>query len=411
VTVVLECLGFGPELTNNWSGRMIRQIPIKIVYGVRTSRLAKIVLAVIGLLLITATVALFNANTLLINIDGKTVRLLTFSHTVGGALTHSWLGIYPEDIVKPSRDTLLSNGLTIEVTRSNPVQLNVDTQSFAVRTTGKTVGEALTDLSERYGLGIKEFDEVNIPRSDSLVANMELNVRRAIPVHIQIDGQETDTYLAPRTVADALVKLGITLGEKDKISLPLDYTLVPDDKIQVVRVVEKVETVETEIPYKVVAQDADFPVGLPDRIISRGSNGLQEQTVKLTLEDGEEVQREVLNQRIVMEPVSQVVSRGAQTTISRGGSSYHFKRAYVMTATAYSIPGGRTATGASVRRGIVAVDPGVIPLGTKVYVEGYGPAVALDTGGAIRGKRIDLYMNSLQAAFSWGVRSVVVYVQ
>jgi uncharacterized protein YabE (DUF348 family) len=390
---------------------MIREIPIKVVYGVRTSRLAKIVLAVICLLLITATIAISNANTLLINIDGKTIRLKTLSSTVGGALANSWLGIYPEDTVKPSRDTMISNDLTIEVTRSNPIRLNVDTQSLAVRTTGKTVGEALTDLSERYGLGIKDIDEVNISRTDSLVANMELNVRRSIPVHIQVDGKETDTYLAPRTVADTLVKLGITLGEKDKVSLPLDYTLVPDDKIQVVRVVEKVETVKTEIPYQVVAQDADFPVGLPDRIITRGSNGFQEQTVKLTLEDGKEVEREVLNQRIVMEPVSQVVSRGAQTTVSRGGSSYRFKRAYIMTATAYSIPGGRTATGASVRQGIVAVDPSIIPLGTKVYVDGYGPAVALDTGGAIRGKKIDLYMNSLGAAFSWGVRSVVVYIQ
>ncbi|HWQ72226.1 MAG TPA: ubiquitin-like domain-containing protein [Desulfitobacteriaceae bacterium] len=390
---------------------MIRQIPIKVFYRVRTSRLAKIVLLVIGLLLITSTIALYNANTLLINVDGKTVRLLTICRTVGGALTYSWLGIYPEDIVEPSRDTLVTDGLTIEVTRSMPVQLKVDTQSFAVRTTGKTVGEALTDLSERYGLGIKDLDEVNVPRSDALVANMELNVRRSIPVHIQVDGQETDTYLAPRTVAETMDKLGITLGEMDMVSLPLDYTLVPDDKIQIIRVVEKVETEKTEIPYPVVAQDADFPLGLPDRIVSRGSNGLQEQTVKLRLEDGKEVQREVLNQRIVMEPVSQVVSRGAQTTISRGGSSYHFKRAIMMTATAYCMPGGTTATGASVRQGIVAVDPGVIPLGTKVYVDGYGPAVALDTGGAIRGKRIDLYMNSREAALSWGVRSIIVYVQ
>jgi uncharacterized protein YabE (DUF348 family) len=391
---------------------MIRQIPIKAIYGVRTSRLAKIVLAVICLLLITATIALFNADTLLINIDGKTIRLLTLSQTVGGALTNSWLGIYPEDIVKPARDTNVTPGLTVEVTRSKPIRLNVDDlQSFNARTTCITVGEALTDLSRRFGLGIKDIDEVNFSRSDTLVANMELNVRRAIPVHIQVDGNQSDTYLAPRTVDEALVKLGITLGEKDKVSLPLDHILVPDDKIQIIRVVEKVETVKTEIPYKEVAQDADFPLGLPDQVIDNGSNGLQEQTIKLTLEDGKEVQREVLNQRIVLEPVNKVVSRGAQTTISRGGTKFSFKRAIVMTATAYSMPGSRTATGAPVRWGVVAVDPSVIPLGTKLYVDGYGPAVALDTGGAIRGKKIDLYMNTTSAAYSWGVRQVVVYIQ
>ncbi|MDD2233307.1 MAG: ubiquitin-like domain-containing protein [Desulfitobacteriaceae bacterium] len=391
---------------------MIRQIPVKAIYGIRTSRLAKIVLVVICLLLITTAIVLFKANTLLINIDGKTIRLLTLSSTVGEALTNSWWGIYPEDIVKPTRDTIVTPGLTIEVTRSNPIRLNMDDlQSFTARTTCKTVGEALTDLSQRFGLGIKDVDEVNYSRSDKLIANMELNVRRAILVHIQVDGNQSVTYLAPRTVDEALVKLGITLGEKDQVSLPLDHMLVPDDKIQVVRVVEKVETVKTEIPYKEVAQDADFPVGLPDRVINKGSNGLQEQTIKLTLEDGKEVQREVLNQRIVLEPVNKVVSRGAQTTISRGGSNYNFKQAIVMKATAYSMPGSRTATGVPARWGVVAVDPSVIPLGTKLYVDGYGPAVALDTGGAIRGKRIDLHMNTTSAAYSWGVRQVVVYIQ
>ncbi|MFZ3100810.1 MAG: ubiquitin-like domain-containing protein [Desulfitobacteriaceae bacterium] len=390
---------------------MIGEIPIRVLYWVRTSRLAQMVLATISLLLLVAIVAIFNAKTLLIKIDGETVRVTTLSGTVGGALAHSGLGIYQEDSVSPSRDTLVTKGLTIQVSRSNPVRLKVDDQSFVTRTTGKTVGEALTDLSQRYGLGIKDVDEINVSRSDALVANMELNVRRAIPIHIRVGGKDIDANLAPRTVAAALVKLGITLGDKDKVSLPLDQTLKPADKIQVVRVVEQVDTLKSEVPYQVIAQAADFPVGLPDRVINRGSNGLQEQTVKLTLEDGKEIQREILGQRVVTAPVNQIVSRGAQTTISRGGSQYNFQRAYLMTATAYCIPGGTTATGAPAQWGVVAVDPNIIPLGSTIYVEGYGPARALDTGGAILGKRVDLYMNSVEAAFSWGVRSVVVYVQ
>jgi len=82
-----------------------------------------------------------------------------------------------------------------------------------------------------------------------------------------------------------------------------------------------------------------------------------------------------------------------------------------MRATAYCIPGGITKTGASVRWGVIAVDPRVISLGENVYVEGYGQARALDTGGAIKGNRIDLYMNSTEAALSYGVRNVMVYVQ
>lgn len=89
---------------------------------------------------------------------------------------------------------------------------------------------------------------------------------------------------------------------------------------------------------------------------------------------------------------------------------------YHMVATAYTadsargIPSGRTASGLPARYGVVAVDPHVIPLGTQLYVEGYGTAIAADTGSAIVGHRIDLCMDSLQRAIDWGRQPVRVYV-
>lgn len=85
-----------------------------------------------------------------------------------------------------------------------------------------------------------------------------------------------------------------------------------------------------------------------------------------------------------------------------------------MEATAY-LPtdgdgAGITATGAIARRGIVAVDPNVIPLGTRVYIPGYGTAIAADTGGAIRGNKIDLCMESYGEAMNFGRQSVEVYI-
>lgn len=378
---------------------------------VRTSRIAQMTVAVSAIFLIAVAAFLCNAKTIYAHIDGKTVRITTIFGTVGQALDHSKLESYPEDIVNPSRETKVTSGLIVEVTKSKPVHLSVDEQTFTTRTPSKTVGEALDDLSERYGLQIKDVDEVNVSRSEAVTDQMEIKVRRAIPILVHADGKTIDTYIAPRTVADALKKLGIVLGMKDKVSLALDHILKPNEQVRVVRVAERIETVKSEIPYQIVSQAADFPVGLPDRIVSRGSNGLQEQTVRLRLEDGKEVDREILDQRVVTAPTNQVVSRGTQTSVSRGGETIRFKRAYVMRATAYCIPGGKTKTGATVRWGIVAVDPRVISLGENVYVEGYGKARALDTGGAIRGSRIDLYMNSPEAASSYGVRHVMVYVQ
>jgi uncharacterized protein YabE (DUF348 family) len=369
------------------------------------------VVFICAVLLIAAVTLVSKAKTIEAQIDGQTVRLTTIYGTVGQALAHSNLESYPEDIVNPSRDTLVTKGLKVEVTRSRPVRLMVDEQTFMTRTAAKTVGEALVDLSERYGLQLKDVDEVNVLRTEAVTNQMEIKVRRAIPIFVRADGKDIDTYIAPRTVADALTKLGIVLGRKDKVSQPLDHMLEPNEQVQVVRVEERLDTVKSEIPFQSVTQAADYPVGLPDKVVSRGSNGLQEQTIRLTFEDGQEVNREILGQRVLTPPTNQVVSRGTQTSISRGGTTIRFKRAYVMRASAYCIPGGITATGASVRWGVIAVDPRVIPLGEKVYVEGYGQARALDTGGAIKGNRIDLYMNSTEAALSYGVRNVMVYVQ
>src|SRR5450830_1042165 len=80
-----------------------------------------------------------------------------------------------------------------------------------------------------------------------------------------------------------------------------------------------------------------------------------------------------------------------------------------MVATAY-FSGGKTATGLRARKGIVAVDPSVIPLGTKLYIEGYGEAQAADIGSSIKGNRIDLCFDSLQECMAFGKRTINVYL-
>jgi 3D (Asp-Asp-Asp) domain-containing protein len=84
-------------------------------------------------------------------------------------------------------------------------------------------------------------------------------------------------------------------------------------------------------------------------------------------------------------------------------------RTLVVDAVAYHLP-GRTASGLPVGIGVIAVDPAVIPLGTRVFVPGYGSAVAADVGSAIRGAIIDLWMPSTAAARAWGRRTVTITV-
>ena len=109
--------------------------------------------------------------------------------------------------------------------------------------------------------------------------------------------------------------------------------------------------------------------------------------------------------------ISTIESDNLENNISSSGS---YLATFYMTATAYT-GGGFTAMGLKPTRdpnglSTVAVDPSVIPLGSKVYVEGYGYAIASDTGGVIKGNKIDLYMNSLQECYSFGRRTVTVHI-
>jgi 3D (Asp-Asp-Asp) domain-containing protein len=109
-----------------------------------------------------------------------------------------------------------------------------------------------------------------------------------------------------------------------------------------------------------------------------------------------------------------LVTPGTDNTVHVDGRTIVFKRTLTVTASMYATGepgvGSRTATGLQVRHGTVAVDPRVIPLGTLLYIEGYGYAIAADTGGAIKGNRIDLYTDSYEQAMNFGMQSRRVWV-
>ncbi len=138
-------------------------------------------------------------------------------------------------------------------------------------------------------------------------------------------------------------------------------------------------------------------------------------TYTVHFKDGKPVSKYLVSKKRV-EPVDELVlmgNEGFQT------SRHKFERGRVLTmnATAYdpsptTIPGtcGRTAMGLRAGYGVVAVDPRVIPLGSMVYVEGYGFAIAADTGGAIKGNRIDLCYDSRRTALQFGRHTVKVHV-
>ena len=150
-----------------------------------------------------------------------------------------------------------------------------------------------------------------------------------------------------------------------------------------------------------------------------GTNGVAWVTERVTLWNDVAVSRQVISRETVRNATPGVVLVGTPKTLAQLRSALPKQAvaaAMTMIATAYTAdsasayPSGYTATGILAREGVVAVDPHVIPLGTRLFVPGYGIAVAADTGGAIVGKRIDLCMDRYGDAVQFGRRTVQVYV-
>ncbi len=175
-------------------------------------------------------------------------------------------------------------------------------------------------------------------------------------------------------------------------------------------VTEKIVSTTQSIPYETVERTTKDLAPGETRVVQEGKNGTKTIVNKQIYEGSTLVSTEFVEEKIVTEPVDKIVEVGAQNVIN----GYTYSKAISVRATAYTPYDagctGITATGMKAGRGVVAVDPSVIPLGSKVYVPGYGVAIAADTGGAIKGNRLDVCVNSVSEAYSWGVRNVTVYV-
>ena len=184
-------------------------------------------------------------------------------------------------------------------------------------------------------------------------------------------------------------------------------------------VTERTVTCKTPIPFKVERKvTTDLRPGL-SVVTSPGKEGSVSRTYRITYANGKETARTLVSEQVLALPQNRLVSVGYSRPASRGlFDGRAVRRVLQMHATAYD-PGPRscgrsadgcTATGLRAGKGVVAVDPRVIRLGTRLYVENYGHAIAGDTGRAIKGHRIDLGFDTYREARRFGRRHVTVHV-
>ncbi|RKD30900.1 hypothetical protein BET03_13155 [Thermohalobacter berrensis] len=304
------------------------------------------------------------------------------------------------------------------------ITISIDEEKISLKTSKKTVEELL----ESENIKLTSYDYINVDLEQKLKDDMKIIIKRAVPVTILVDNKQIrkNTYL--KTVEEVLNDTNIKVDNNDRISPRLDEEIKSNMEIKVTRVEEKIETKEEEISYRQVVKSNDKLEKGKTRLIKKGQEGLKKVKIKKIYEDGELVSQVILEENIVKEPVNEVIEKGTKDYLVSSRGNIRFKGSIIMTATAYDLsyestgkrPGdkgyGITASGTRARRGVVAVDPNVIPLGTKLYIksldgsEDYGFAVAEDTGGAIKGNRIDVFIPDREEALRFGIRKVKVYI-
>ncbi len=302
-------------------------------------------------------------------------------------------------------------GLTCFCGLRKTVALTVDGKTCYLKTRAETV----SDLLKERGISIGEADLVKPEPSAVLEEGAKVAVKHAVPVRVWVDNGEKRLLTTASTVGAAIKTAPIappTAG--DEVFPDPKSPITQDMIIRVVRVTERIETIKMSIPFETISREDTSLLKGGVRVVVPGREGTVLRTFKITYRDGREAGRVLESEEAIEASVNRLVRFGTRrpiyaalpARISRGG-----ERVQMLIATAYTPGydcGTRTATGMKAGRGVVAVDPRVIPLGTRLYIEGYGEALAADTGGAIKGNRIDLCFDTLAEARAFGRRRVAV---
>ncbi len=287
-----------------------------------------------------------------------------------------------------------------------PVTLIADGKETTVKTFSRTVAGAL----KAGGVTLMEKDEV-LPSADSLLKKrMVVTVNRAMNVNITVDGCDLAVRSLGSTVKDVLDEYGIDIGPEDEVDPSTEAPVIENMNVLVARILTKTEESEAPVDFETVKK---FTVKMPQgstRVAQEGREGAERRTWRVTYRDGCEIARQMIARELIKPAIEQVIMVGSGLVVSRGGEDIRYAEAVDMLSSGYTYTGYNTASGVPPHYGVVAVDPGRIPLGTEMYVDGYGYATALDRGSSIIGNRIDLFFESYEEAMDWGLRWTKTYI-
>lgn len=262
----------------------------------------------------------------------------------------------------------------------------------------------------------------------------EINVQRGQTISIDYYGEQMEVSSVGETVGELLTRLNLSWDAEDTISVPLDQQTFDGMELAVAHVVHQDQTYTAVLEHGTVyCNDTSLPAGT-EKVLTEGEDGWMVCSATVTYVNGVESERTVLSQRVTSQPVDEVVAVGTGDALEEAagvpvigdgiimlptGEVLSYTRVIHSKATAYYNAYNRTtATGTEPRVGAIAVDPRVIPYGTRMFIiseDGeyiYGIATAEDCGSKdhIVGTRIDLFYETKEECIQFGVRDCLVYI-
>jgi uncharacterized protein YabE (DUF348 family) len=334
-----------------------------------------------------------------IKADGRSHLFISAERSLTKLIASSGIPIYPDD-------EFIVNGLpyghksvlpylptnSIQVIRSTPISVALNGDQYNFKTTSNTLGQTLWNND----IQLMAKDSVKPTINTAIDKPITTDIRSSREIEIQLKDQKTIERTSANTIGEALSDTGYSLQGLDYSIPPEEAELPSDGKIEVVRVQEDVILETSPIDIETQYQPVSDLMIDQIKVIQSGETGLIALRIRVRYENEIEVERISEDEFIAKQPTARIIGYGTKLvpqTVNSLDGPIQYWRALDMYAVSYnptSAGGSVTATGLPLQKGVAAVDPRYIPYGTRLYIPGYGEAVAADTGPGLTPRMIDL---------------------
>lgn len=243
-----------------------------------------------------------------LEVDGNRIQVDTFASSVSRVLEGAGVEVGPQDLVAPDLDSVITDGATIVVRSASPFDVVIDGKVETILTSAQTVDELLTSLGPRG-----ENALVTSSRSARVEsASAPLHVSTEKTARVSVDGNVVEGRTSAMTVGEMLTEWGVFLHDADTSSVPLSSPTVDGMVVMIGRHSTSGGTETTTLPFKTVEVENDSMFKGSKRTVTHGKAGSRVITYQSILVDGEEVDREILTEVVVAEPVDEVIHVGTK---------------------------------------------------------------------------------------------------